>query len=174
MAKQVTFVGTVRTLTGSVFETPLTIGAWLVFAAFMGVGTLAVWTPAELRKSPQRAFAVLAIFAVIVNLRMFFYDGALAALGFLGLWTLPSDVLGDSARRKLGIVAIAAWVASWGAVFNVLNPFVAPLGAVAIAVVVWDSRFAKPQLRPVSESAESDPSKELLVLDQETPPAAAA
>ena len=137
-SKSVNFAGMFEQLSGARFDSPITIAAWLVFTSVVGVGTLWVWRPEVFRQSPHRAFGVLAMFVVIANPRMFFYDGALVVFGFLCLWTLPERLLSEQTRNRLGFLAFIGWVSSWGAVFNALNVFVAPVGALAIAFVVLD------------------------------------
>ena len=126
--KMVTFVSAVVELTGTSATSPLAIGSWLAFTTVVGVATLVVWAPKRFAESPQRAFAVWAIFVIIANPRMFFYDGTLVIFGVLALWSLPSGMLGTRSKRLLPAIAGGLWLASWGAVVSALNLLVAPLG----------------------------------------------
>lgn len=137
--KMITFSSMVQEITGTQDTSPLAIGSWLVFSAVVGVATLIVWSPKQLAASPQRAFAVWAIFVIVANPRMFFYDGTLVIFGVLGLWSLPHGVLSHRSRRLLPVVAVGLWVASWGAAITPLNLFVAPLGATLIVVVAFET-----------------------------------
>ena len=137
--KMVTFVSAVVELTGTSATSPLAIGSWLAFTTVVGVATLVVWAPKRFAESPQRAFAVWAIFVIIANPRMFFYDGTLVIFGVLALWSLPSGMLGTRSKRLLPAIAGGLWLASWGAVFTALNLLVAPLGGLLITVVAYET-----------------------------------
>lgn len=137
--KMVTFASAVVELTGTSATSPLAIGPWLVFTTVVGVATLVVWTPKRFAESPQRAFAVWAIFVIIANPRMFFYDGTLVVFGVLALWSAPSGMLGTRSKRLLPAIAGGLWLASWGAVFTALNLLVAPLGGLLITVVAYET-----------------------------------
>ena len=137
--KMVTFVRAVVELTGTSATSPLAIGSWLAFTTVVGVATLVVWAPKRFAESPQRAFAVWAIFVIIANPRMFFYDGTLVIFGVLALWSLPSGMLGTRSKRLLPAIAGGLWLASWGAVVSALNLLVAPLGGLLITVVAYET-----------------------------------
>ena len=137
--KMVTFVSAVVELTGTSATSPLAIGSWLAFTTVVGVATLVVWAPKRFAESPQRAFAVWAIFVIIANPRMFFYDGTLVIFGVLALWSLPSGMLGTRSKRLLPAIAGGLWLASWGAVVSALNLLVAPLGGLLITVVAYET-----------------------------------
>lgn len=172
--KMITFTSTVSELTGTADTSLLAIGSWLAFTAVVGVATLVVWAPKRFAESPQRAFAIWAIFVIIANPRMFFYDGTLVIFGVLGLWSLPSGMLGARGTRLLPFVAGALWLASWGATFTALNVFVAPLGAVLITVVAHETWRTGRRARGVDATVVSvmDRSGDFEA-DQAAPPAAA-
>ena len=173
-SKMVTFVSAVVELTGTSATSPLAIGSWLVFTTVVGVATLVVWAPKRFAESPQRAFAIWAIFVIIANPRMFFYDGTLVIFGVLALWSLPSGMLGKRGKRLLPAIAFGLWFASWGAAFSALNVLVAPLGGLLITIVAFEAWSEGRNSSGVDATVVSvmDTSADVDV-DQAAPPAAA-
>lgn len=137
--RMITFNAMFEELFGTSPESLVGVGAWLIFTGLTGVATLVVWTPSRLRESPQRAFCVLAIFVIIANPRMFFYDGTLVVFGVVGLWLLPAGVLGERTRHVFPVVGAILWLASWGGAFTILNLLVAPVGALLIVLVAIEA-----------------------------------
>ena len=174
VSKMITFTSTVSELTGTAETSPLAIGSWLVFTTVVGVATLVVWTPKRFAESPQRAFAIWAIFVIIANPRMFFYDGTLVIFGVLALWSLPSGMLGERGKRLLPAIAFGLWFASWGAAFSALNVLVAPLGGLLITIVAFETWSEGRNSSGVDATVVSvmDTSADVDV-DQAAPPAAA-
>lgn len=173
-SKMVTFVSAVVELTGTSATSPLAIGSWLVFTTVVGVATLVVWAPKRFAESPQRAFAIWAIFVIIANPRMFFYDGTLVIFGVLALWSLPSGMLGKRGKRLLPAIAFGLWFASWGAAFSALNVLVAPLGGLLITIVAFEAWSEGRNSSGIDATVVSvmDTSADVDV-DQAAPPAAA-
>ena len=87
--------------------------------------------------APVRAFAVLALFVVVANPRMFFYDGTLVVFGLSCLW-LGRREMSSRCERWISVAACVGWVASWGAVFHALNPLVGVVGSVVLFAVALD------------------------------------
>ncbi|MFT7473936.1 MAG: hypothetical protein ACI81L_000851 [Verrucomicrobiales bacterium] len=162
--KMVTMLGSAQTVFGLGSESAVVIGVWLATAAILGVGVLAVWTPQKLAESPVRAFGALAIFMIVANPRMYFYDGSVIVLGLFGLWMSSSTVGGALARRWIPPICLASWFFLWGGVFTTLNAFVGPLVFVAVLVVAIDAHrnevgvlavLGSPTVHRVEEAADA-------------------
>lgn len=144
--KMVTVLSSAQTLFGLEAAVGPSVVIWGVVALILGVAVLVVWTPARLAESPVRAFGALAVFAVIANPRLYFYDSSLLLMGVYGLW-LSASVRGSAiAARWTGILALLLWAGSWGSLFPVLNPVVGPTAALVLLVTAVDAR------RPVETS----------------------
>lgn len=137
--KMVTIVGSLQETFDLSSTSLVTLSLWLGSCAIVGVATLVVWTRAEVERQPVRAFGVLAVFAVIANPRMYFYDGTLVIFGFLAIWLTLDSWGGGLARRWIPRLCAALWFFSWGGVFASLNAFVGPLAAVGLVVVAVDT-----------------------------------
>jgi alpha-1,2-mannosyltransferase len=148
--KMVTMLGSAQTVFGLGTESSVAIGVWLVTAAILGVAVLAIWTPQKVAESPMRAFGALAVFMVIANPRMYFYDGSVVVLGLFGLWMSSTTVGGDLARRWVPPLCLASWFFLWGGVFPALNAFVGPLAGVALFVVAIDAHRSEASVLAIS------------------------
>ena len=136
--KMVTIVGNFITWTGGSAASFSALAVWASTAAILGLAVLAVWTRPQLEASPQRAFAIFAIFVVVANPRMWFYDAILIAMATTMLW-VDRESLGGLARRVITPASVILWVLSWGGAFSELNRFVGVAGAALLLVVVADS-----------------------------------
>ncbi len=150
--KMVTIVGSLQATFELSSTSLVTLALWLGSCAVVGVSTLVVWTRTEVERQPVRAFGVLAVFAVIANPRMYFYDGTLVAFGFLAIWLTLDSWGGGLGHRWIPRLCAALWFFSWGGVFSSLNAFFGPLAAVGLVAVAVDTR----QQRRVSESFDSN------------------
>jgi alpha-1,2-mannosyltransferase len=148
--KMVTMLGSAQTVFGLGSESPVVLGVWFATAAILGVCVLAVWTPQKLAESPVRAFGALAIFMIVANPRMYFYDGSVVVLGLFGLWMSSSTVGGALARRWIPPICLASWFFLWGGVFTTLNVFVGPLVFVALLVVAIDAHRSEAAILGIS------------------------
>lgn len=103
---------------------------WFVAASVLGVAVLRRWTPSAFVESPLWAFASLALFLVAGNLRLYFYDGLLVAIGAL-LYFVGGRPANER-LRLLGWVSMAvAWLGLWGGVWLELNALT-PLACVGL------------------------------------------
>lgn len=144
--KMVTVLSSIQTLFGLEAAVIPSLVTWAAVAAILGVAILVLWTPTRLAESPVRAFGALAVFAVVANPRLYFYDSSLLLMGVYGLW-LSASVRGSAvAARWTGILGLLVWAGSWGSLFPVLNPIVGPTAAVVLLLSAADA------LRPVESS----------------------
>lgn len=135
--KMVTFVGGVQSLMGLEAGSPATIAVWFCSALVVGVATLRLWTPERLRHDLSVAIGSFAVFVVVANPRLYFYDASVIVFGVLVLWH-QRHRLGDRTQRLLPLFGIALWITSWGTLIDGLNALVAPLGALLVVVVAAD------------------------------------
>lgn len=130
---------------------------WFLAAASLGLLVLRRWTPSAFVQSPLWAFSSLALFLVAGNLRLYFYDGLLVAIGAL-LYFVGGRPANDR-LRLLGWVSLAvAWIGLWGGVWLQLNAFT-PLACVGLIVAMTGTTSVE---RPTANRSD--------VLYGETPP----
>jgi len=114
---------------------------WFISASILGLLVLRNWSPKRFATSPLWAFSSLALFLVAANLRLYFYDGLLLAIGALLFFvggTPENDRL-----RLLGWVSIAlAWIGLWGGVWLQLNALT-PLACVGLIVAMTGETAAE-------------------------------
>ncbi len=140
--KMVTLLAAIQRVFGLEQELSLSIGIWLCLSAVLGVAVLSLWSPARLAESPLRSFAALAVFAVAANPRLYFYDGALAVLGMLGLWAHAHMQGGAFAKQWIPVLAWGLWIGSWGNIWPELNSLVGLSISAALVVTAIDARRA--------------------------------
>ncbi len=138
--KMVTVLSSVQTIFGLQDATTVSIAIWLAITTVLGVSILVLWTPDRLAESPVRAFGALALFAVAANPRLYFYDGALVAMGMFALWMNARVRGGELAKRWTQRLAWVVWFGTWGSVFVELNPIVGPAVAVTLILTAVDAR----------------------------------
>lgn len=154
--KMVTFVGGVQSLFGLGAASPVVIGVWLCSTFVVGVGTLRLWSPRRLRDDLPIAVGAFAIFVVVANPRLYFYDASLIVLGVFVLWHQRAR-LGPRVQRLLPFLGLALWFASWGTLISSLNALVAPLGAVLVVLVAMDARSQELELRKDGQVSRAKP-----------------
>ena len=142
-SKFVSVLGAFQAVTGKQLLDASSIAVFLVVAFIVGVATLIVWHPSRLQGNLDRAFGVLAVFVVVTNTRVYFYDGAVAIFGVLALWLYAQRTGDRSSARWMAALALPLWIASWGNVFESLNAFFGVIAAV-IAVVVSVNALRRP------------------------------
>ena len=138
--KMVTVLGAAQTTLGFSSQSAIAVVVFGVAALILGLSVLALWTPDALAESHIRAFGGLAVFVVVANPRLYFYDATLVAVGMFGLWAAAHVSGGGLAKRWLPLIGVLTWVFLWGGVFVGLNralPVIAGAGLIASAV---DSR----------------------------------
>ena len=143
--KMVTFVGGLQATFGLESTSPVTVGFWLVTSLIVGVATISLWSPKHLEGNIPRALGSLAIFVVVANPRLYFYDASLVVFGVFVLWH-ERHRLGLLVTRWLPCLAVGLWVASWGTLFSGLNAVVAPLGAGVVVLVALEAARGKGSL----------------------------
>ncbi len=155
--KMVTIQGVLQERTGWGTTDVGFVLLWGAFALLSGLVVLAAWRPERLARDPLRAFGVLAVFVVVANLRLYFYDGALAIAGGLALASSPTVRTGTYARRLLWPLLAVLWVASWGGIWLSLNTVLAVGGALLLLVVGADLIGATGPSEPGNASPENRP-----------------
>lgn len=149
--KMVTVLSSVQTVFGLEAAVWPSIAIWAVAAAILGVAILVLWTPTRLAESPVRAFGALAVFAVVANPRLYFYDSSLLLMGVYGLWLSASVRSSARAVQWTSVLAMLVWAGSWGSLFPVLNPIVGPSAAALLLLTAGDSfRSARSDVTAVS------------------------
>ena len=146
--KMVSILGGAQSVFGFESQSPAAIGLFLAVAAISGVSVLTLWTPSALSVSHMRAFGGLAVFVVVANPRLYFYDATLVAFGMLGLWGSAHIYGGAIAKRWLPALSVLTWFFLWGGVFVALNKMVGVLaaaGLIATAVDTWKVKSATTQ-----------------------------
>ncbi len=133
--KMVTVLSSIQTNLGLEAEPTISIAIWLVVAGVLGVSVLVPWTRGRLADDPLRAFGALGLFVVAANPRLYFYDGALAAIGMYGVWLSAQRSGSAVEKRWLTIAGLMLWVGLWGAVWSGLNVFVGPVAGAALVLV---------------------------------------
>lgn len=138
--KMVSILGAAQTTFGFDSESVVALGVFGVAALVLGLAVLALWTPEALAVSRLRALGGLAVFVVIANPRIYFYDATLVAVGMFGLWGAAHTVGGALAKRWLPIVGVLTWLFLWGGPFVGLNRGLGPIAAVGLLASAIDSR----------------------------------
>jgi len=123
---------------------------WFVFATGMGVVVLRRWTPARFAESPLWAFSALALFLVAANLRLYFYDGLLVAIGAL-LFLLGGRPADERLHRLGGVSLLVAWLGLWGGVWLELNALV-PMACLGLIVAMTGETATE---RPTANGSEA-------------------
>lgn len=149
-SKFVSVLGGFQALTGAELLEPASLVVFFVVALVVGIATLIVWHPKHLVGNFDRAFGVLAVFVVVANTRVYFYDGAVAVFGVLALWFYSRRTHDRASSRWIAILALPLWIASWGNAFEFLNAYFGVFAA-AIALVVArnalrESTFDSPEV----------------------------
>ena len=137
--KMVSVLGGAQSVFGFGSQSPAAIGLFLLVATVCGVSVLLLWTPSALSVSHLRAFGGLAVFIVVANPRLYFYDATLIAFGMLGLWASAHIYGGALAKRWMPIVSVLTWFFLWGGVFVALNRMVGLLAAVGLIATAVDT-----------------------------------
>ncbi len=133
-SKMVTFIGGFQSLTGLETGAPATVLVWLVSTTIAGLATLSLWRPVMLRDSVPRALGGLAVFVIVANPRMYFYDASLIVVGALLFWA-ERKRYSPRAQHVICVLCMALWVFSWGTVAKPLNAAVGPLGLTLLVFV---------------------------------------
>jgi len=137
-SKFVNVAGAFQTWSGAGSQDTATITVWLVSTLVLGVVTLLAWHPSRLDGNLDRALGVLALFVIVANTRMYFYDGALAMWGLGAVWLHGERAGTPDYVRRLSLLAVPVWLFSWGNVFEVLNAFFAICAASVLVAVGLD------------------------------------
>ncbi len=139
--KMITVYGAMQELLGLSQSSPLALALWVIVAVIAGRALLMCWQRDVLAQAPLVAFASLALFMVAANLRVYFYDGTLVALGLFGLFLTTRDraLTTRRDRRLANVVVVAGWVSLWGGVVLPLNQLT---GAISLAATVLLARVA--------------------------------
>ena len=151
-SKFVSVLGGFQALTGAELLDPISIVVFLAVAVVVGVATLVVWHPSHLVGNLDRAFGVLAIFVVVANTRVYFYDGAVAIFGVLALWFHAQRTGNAQTQKWISLLAVPLWIVSWGIAFDSVNAY---FGVIAGAIALLTVRSSI-QDRPVTSPAPDD------------------
>jgi len=137
--KMVTIQGSLQEAFGFGTSSPLLWLIWLIVVGGLGLAVLEVWRAEALTTSPIRAFGALALFMVAANVRLYFYDAVLVAVGSLAVFSVRDVVRSVGIRRLLGGCMIGVWVALWGGIFLTLNLLTGPIAGLIVLLVGTDA-----------------------------------
>lgn len=151
--KMVTVLGGAHTTFGFGSESPAALLVFSTTALVLGLAVLALWTPRALEQSHLRAFGGLAVFVVVANPRLYFYDSTLVAMGMFGLWAAAHTVGGALAKQWLPVIGASTWLLLWGGLFAGLNR---GLGVIAGAGLVASALDARRGVHAATETQSPD------------------
>ena len=138
-SKFVSVLGGFQALTGAELLDPASVAVFLVVALVVGVATLVAWHPSKLIGNLDRAFGMLAIFVVVANTRVYFYDGAVAVFGVLALWFHAQRTGNVHAKKWISRLAVPLWIFSWGIAFDSVNAYFGIVASAIALSVAWSA-----------------------------------
>ncbi len=157
--KMVTTQGVLQHATGWATSSPAVIAVWLLTAAIGGAIVLRAWSRQRFREDPVLAFGVFALFVVVCNLRIYFYDGLIAVAGAMVVAMRVGASPSRVTSRLVGALVALMWLGSWAAVFG--GPYLAFVAAaVGLLAIGGSSSMATRTGPPAPPLVDERPTEE--------------
>lgn len=139
--KMITIQGALQDAFGLSSSSPILWSIWLVVTGVLGVAVLSTWRRSVLEIDPMISYSALMAFTTASNVRLYFYDGTIFAVAFLGLWIISRRYEDDRLRSGSVAILILGWVAAYGGTFLVLNRLAGLIcAACALVLAVYGQR----------------------------------